>query len=373
MKKKILFSLWLALIGVQARAQDLKVWVSDAVMVADGETVTTLTVYQTDPTDDQYVAFQMKMSVPKGIHIAQKKQGRVYVDDLTLNAERFEGLGHSLSGNMPDETTIVLSCVDMSNVAFYPDDAEGNTVEELFTIGLIADNTMTNGVYTISLSGVDFIHSDGSSNSPEGDVSFKLTVTGGQEPVETPVSYTLSAAGVGTLILPYDAALPEGLKAYNCTSLQGATIVLEERTAISANTPVLLQGEAGTYTFSGIPVAGSAPYTNGLLTGVLTAEEIASGYVLQTQGGVTGFYAVDSSKPVTVPANHCYLQVEAGVKQLSLLFPDDANHIDGPAASDNLRGPVYDLSGRKVVNRKSSNGKLPEGIYIREGKKSVVK
>ena len=366
MKKRIFFSLWLALFGVQAQAQNLKVWVGDAVMLADGETVTTLTVCQTDPTDNQYVAFQMKMNVPKGIHIAQKKQGRVYVDDLTLNAERFEGLGHSLSGNMPDETTIVLSCADMSNAAFYPDDAEGNTVEELFTIGLIADNTMTNGVYTISLSGVDFIHSDGSSNSPEDDVNFKLTVTGGQEPVETPVSYTLSAAGVGTLILPYDAVLPEGLKAYNCISLQGSTIVLEERTAITANMPVLLQGEAGTYTFSGIPVAGNAPYTSGLLTGVLAAEEITSGYVLQTQSGVTGFYAVDSSRPVTVPANHCYLQVEAGVKVLSFLFPDDADHIEGPAANGNPRGPEYDMSGKRIKEKQ-------KGIHIREGKKTIVK
>lgn len=366
MKKRIIFSLWLALLGVQVQAQSLRVWVGDAVMVADGETVTPLTVYQTDPTDNQYVAFQMKMNVPQGIHIAQKKQGRVYVDDLTLNAERFEGLGHSLSGNMPDETTIVLSCVDMSNVAFYPDDAEGNIVEELFTIGLIADNTMTNGVYTISLSGVDFIHSDGSSNSPEDDVNFQLTVTGGQEPVETSVSYTLSAAGVGTLILPFDAALPEGLKAYNCISLQGATIVLEERTAITANMPVLLQGEAGTYTFSGVPVVGNAPYTNGLLTGVLTAEEITSGYVLQTQSGVTGFYAVDSSKPVTVPANHCYLQVETGVKQLNLLFPDDVTLIDGPAASDNLRAPAYDLSGKRMKGKQ-------RGIYIRGEKKTITK
>jgi hypothetical protein len=365
MKKWILFSLWLALVGVQAQAQGLKVWINDAVITADGETKTMLTVYQTDPTDDQYVAFQMKLHVPKGIHIAQKKQGRVYVDDLTLNAERFEGLGHSLSGNMPDERTIVLSCVDMGNNPFYPDDADGNTVEELFTIGLVADNTMTNGVYTISLSGVDFIHSDGSSNSPEEEVSFKLTVTGGQEPVETPISYILSEAGVGTLILPYDAALPEGLKAYKCVSLQENTVVLEEQPGIAAHTPVLLQGKPGTYTFTGMPQGGDASYTSGLLTGVMEATEITTGYVLQTQSGVTGFYAVTPEKPVTVPVYHCYLEVEAGVRMLSVLFPDGVTGIKSLLISPE-EGPVYNVAGQRIT-------KTSKGINIREGKKIVVK
>ena len=367
MKKWIIFGLWLALVGVQVQAQGLKVWINDAVITADGETKTTLTVYQTDPTDDQYVAFQMKIHVPKGIHIAQKKQGRVTVDDFMLNAERFEGLGHSLSGNMPDEKTIVLSCVDMGNNPFYPDDADGNTVEELFTIGLIADSTMTNGTYPISLSGVDFIHSDGSSNSPEEEVSFKLTVTGGQEPVETPISYILSEAGVGTLILPYEAALPKGLKAYKCVSLQENTVVLEEQSSIAAHTPVLVQGEPGSYTFTGMPQGGDAFYTSGLLTGVMEATDITMGYVLQTQSGVTGFYLVNSGKPVTVPANHCYLQMEAGVRMLSLILTDDATGVKSltPALSED-GGIIYNTAGQRT-------SRIGKGINIREGKKIVVK
>ena len=367
MKKWIIFSLWLALVGVQAQAQGLKVWINDGVITADGEKKTTLTVYQTDPTDDQYVAFQMKIHVPKGIHIAQKKQGRVTVDDLMLNAERFEGLGHSLSGNMSDEKTIVLSCVDMGNNPFYPDDADGNTVEELFTIGLVADSTMINGSYTISLSGVDFIHSDGSFNSPEEEVSFNLTVTGGQEPVETPISYILSESGVGTLILPYNAALPKGMKAYKCVSLQDTEVILEEQPGIAANTPVLVQGEPGTYTFTGKPQGGSAFYTSGLLTGVMEATDITTGYVLQTQSGVTGFYLVNSEKPVTIPACHCYLQVEAGVGMLSFILTDDATGIKSftPALSED-RGVIYNAAGQRTAE-------MSNGINIREGKKIVAK
>ena len=33
----------------------------------------------------------------------------------------------------------------------------------------------------------------------------------------------------------------------------------------------------------------------------------------------------------------------------------------------------YDLSGRKIVNGKSSNGKLPKGIYVHRGRKTVIR
>jgi len=362
MNRNILFALWLALTGVQAQAEGLRVWVNDAVMTADGSTVTYLTVCQTDPTDNQYVGFQMQMRVPEGIHIAQRKQGRVYVNDATLNEQRFEGLGHALSVNMPEATLIKLSCMDATNNApFYPDDAEGNTVEELFTIGLTADATMTNGTYTVTLSGVDFIHSDGSSNSPESEVSFRLTVTGGQEPVVTSITYTLPEAGIGTVILPYAAALPEGVSAYRCTGVEGTSVVLEAQSEIAANTPLLLMGTPSTYTFTGTSEAVENSYTSGVMTGVLQAEEITSGYVLQQQEGVTGFYRVGSS--ITVPANRCYLNVDSNVKMLSLKFIEDGVETVKKALED---GEAFDLGGRRVT-------RTQKGVYIRNGKKVVIK
>ena len=35
--------------------------------------------------------------------------------------------------------------------------------------------------------------------------------------------------------------------------------------------------------------------------------------------------------------------------------------------------PVYDLSGRKILNRNSVNRKLPKGIYIVNGQKVVIR
>ncbi len=52
--------------------------------------------------------------------------------------------------------------------------------------------------------------------------------------------------------------------------------------------------------------------------------------------------------------------------------PDDSDALETPKADDLNKGAVYDLSGRKVADRKSLNGKLPKGIYIKDGKKIVL-
>ena len=166
------------------------------------------------------------------------------------------------------------------------------------------------------------------------------------------------------------------MRAYRCVSLRESTVVLEEQEGIAAHVPVLLQGEPGTYTFMGTPQqGGSASYTSGLLTGVMQAETITAGYVLQTQGGATGFYAVNPEKPLTVPAGRCYLQAEADVKVLNIVFPEDATSLNEElrVKNEELEGvAIYNLAGQ-MVNGRSVNGKLSKGIYIRGGKKRIVK
>ena len=44
-----------------------------------------------------------------------------------------------------------------------------------------------------------------------------------------------------------------------------------------------------------------------------------------------------------------------------------------PAPSLKGEGSVYDLQGRQIVNGKLSNGQLPKGVYIVNGKKVVIK
>ena len=67
----------------------------------------------------------------------------------------------------------------------------------------------------------------------------------------------------------------------------------------------------------------------------------------------------------------------ASIKAFNMSFEEDADGI-GTIQNSNFKiqngeDAWYDLSGRKMANGKSSNGKLPKGIYIHNGRKEVMK
>ena len=254
-------------------------------------------------TETNLSGFQFKLYLPEGLSVTTNASGQFV---------------YTQSGRIANHTVNFRALDDGGYlVVVYSMDANVITGSsgELMSISVTADGTAsTSGNGTLSNIRITDVSS---STSSCNDVTFAVTLASKRE-----ISFTLSEAGVGTLILPYDAALPDGLKAYKCVSLQGTMVVLEEQESITAHTPVLMQGEPGTYIFTGMPAEGDASYTSGLLTGVMEATTITTGYVLATQNGVTGFYKLEPG--TTLPANRCYLQVEAAAKMLELLFPEDA-------------------------------------------------
>lgn len=356
----------LAMFGLQASGHNLKVWMNSPKFVADGKTVNYLTVYQTDITGSEYVSysnFQMQLNVPEGITLAQKKVGPNMVNNVQLYAARFEYVGATLSSNQPSKTAIKLALSNDTGNTYYQYDEydEGeNIIEELFTIGLIAAPTMKNGTIEITMSDVKFILLDASANVPAEQVKTTVTITGGTSD-GTDIPFTMSEAGYGTLILPFAAELPEGLKAYKCTALDGTTVQTEEQTQIAANTPLLIAGTAGNYTFTGIPSYTENSYTEGLLTGVLTSTSITDGYVLQNLSNGLGFYQVEPGSSITVPANKCYLTVSSEVKYFDIDIPL-ADGIEKINNCETLNGTLYNINGQTV------NGSY-RGIIIRNNKK----
>ena len=162
-------------------------------------------------------------------------------------------------------------------------------------------------------------------------------------------------------------AIPAGVTASTAV-IKGNWISLTEISgAIPASTPVVLQGAEGFYSFMPIDEAGTAGEND--LKG--TAEPLAATgiqYVLAEKNGVVGFYKAEG----TIPAGKAYIEYTgaAGVKGFVL---DDATGIEeihnAQCIMHNGAGAVYDLSGRQIVNRKSSNSKLHRGVYIQNGKK----
>jgi hypothetical protein len=357
--KNLLLCLLLALCWVPAKAQTgtLQVWMDDIEMTADGESIAILSVYERDTAS--YTAFNFSLLVPPGIKLAMRKVGRETTEWIELSERAAD---HDIACNQVDTSTIKVIAYSMTLSDFYPDDENGDSLDLICRIGLIADPEMYNGRYTIEMNPCKFVKEDVDASVPEYTIKARLTVTGGKDPMG--VDYTLSDAGYGTLILPFDAELPTGLQAYTCTSTLGNDVLLSRQEKIEANKPVLIVGTPGNYTFDGINLWNEDSYSEGLLTGVFVSTDITSGYVLQTHGDITAFYRVDSDKPTTISPNHCYLTLGNGPQRINLKV-ENVTGLDS-VTQDDQAVPTYDLNGRKTNVQQ-------QGPFIRNNKKQIRK
>ena len=194
--------------------------------------------------------------------------------------------------------------------------------------------------------------------------------------------YVMTAAGWGTIIIPFDCEKPEGLTIYECTSVNDAKLVVEEVNNFKANTPYLLKGTKGeqtNYLLEGYAAKHADTYTNGVMTGVYSEQEPpADSYILQNHPEMAGlaFYHVTAGKGVTVSANRCYINPQSGGFK-SILFPDDeTNGVVNANALDSTLVDVYTTAGVKVkhqVEMGKALNDLPAGLYIINNKKIVKK
>lgn len=134
-------------------SETLQVWADPISIVADGTTISTLTVSEHDTYN--YTAFNMAFIVPEGITVAKVRQGRDWVDDCHLTARASST--HVITCGQPDPTTIKVISDSSTLADFYPDDEDGNPLDALFTIGLLAAEDMTPGDYKIEILDVKFV------------------------------------------------------------------------------------------------------------------------------------------------------------------------------------------------------------------------
>ena len=172
---------------------------------------------------------------------------------------------------------------------------------------------------------------------------------------------TVNEGGHSTLVLPYEAAMPDGCEAYTVTGVNEQNkLVGEAIQTIPANKPVLLEN-AGTYDFSAnnVTVAATpAELTNGILTGVYdnSTKTPVGSYALQTQDGVQAFYhAISEEVAPTMTPFTAYLTDDASnqANVNRLIFDFEDNDVTGieqveAAAKAATVVEIYDLSGRKV-------------------------
>ena len=194
---------------------------------------------------------------------------------------------------------------------------------------------------------------------------------------------TVTSAGATTLMLPFDANLPSGVKAYDLTYTSGSTTLTATSVdKITANQPVLINAAAGNYTFNvsnSTEISyGTETYTNGVLTGVYIQSNKtgdhkavsyvpANSYVLQNGASGLGFYKVAADNTIKITSFRAYLTASASAREfLGINFDEGASNIDQIEVAPVDDDVIYDLSGRVIEHP-------TKGIYVKNGKKFIVK
>lgn len=189
------------------------------------------------------------------------------------------------------------------------------------------------------------------------------------------VTIALSSYGESTYCYGHDLDFSQtnDIKAYIASGYYPQTgyVLLTRVLEVPAGTGIVVRGEEGTYK---VPYGESSAYYLNLLVGNVepitvepTEGEYANLYLTEGNSGL-GFYPVTT--PFVMDANRARLQLptslvssESGVK---IFYEEDTDAIhDVLGTSDTF---VYDLSGRKVTD-----GKQLKGIFIRNGKKILIK
>jgi hypothetical protein len=160
-------------------------------------------------------------------------------------------------------------------------------------------------------------------------------------------------------------ATPDGITAYIITGISGTTATASSISYIPQNVGVLLYSESALSDIRARGYSGDAgTFTSNKLVGVNAATSLAAeaGYILYgdafvlTTGG-------------TLPANRCYLPASgpASSRGLNIDTGDGTTFISAISKDEMNNERWFDLQGQRIVRPQK------KGIYIRDGKKVVIK
>jgi len=192
-----------------------------------------------------------------------------------------------------------------------------------------------------------------------------------------------------TLILPFDATIPEGWIVHSVNADYGMRqkfyFVLDKEYAeeIRANVPYLIQVPAPaarsaqypTVTFYGVPRNDSDNYTDGIMTGSHVATTVPTGNFALTMDPDYGpcFLRVTEDDPKVLPEHRAYIS-DPVATQTDKLFhilvepgPNVPTGLTGIEADVDSMVDVYSISGvllRTAVPAGSALNTLQPGVYI---------
>lgn len=257
------------------------------------------------------------------------------------------------------------------------------TIDAKNNAELILSNTSNDGRCYMAFNSFDKLFNCYAQNSGQDPVQIYKQLTG---------HFTITEASYATYYTDKAFIMPDGVKGGIVTERpQNGGLVLTyyytPGSLVPPLTPIVLKGNAGNYIFPLTSTTEEAPAGN-LLRGTLSdgntaSNDDASGttyYQLSMEEeGIGFYYGADNGAAFDIGANKAYLvlttEQQQSMKQTGLIFTDIEEDVPAaiapisPAAHP-AAPSLYDLGGRQVQPK---HGTLPQGIYIMNGQKVLVR
>lgn len=165
--------------------------------------------------------------------------------------------------------------------------------------------------------------------------------------------YTLTDAGVGTLILPFNAEIPANVdwQLFECAGLDGGTLLLRPAAEIKRNVPYIVSGTPATATFAGPNAIDQAPvlFGDNILKGTMLENKYQftdGDYILQKQNDNVAFYKYTTGNWAAAPFR-AFVQTTVGGSKINIFGDDD----DTTSISDIVKtlrpAGIYTIDGKR--------------------------
>lgn len=156
-----------------------------------------------------------------------------------------------------------------------------------------------------------------------------------------------------------------------------ASKTYNEGDVIPAKTAVVLKANEGNYFFAGTTETGERPTATNLygsdVETTTNVEGMGKYYMLSldaksTPGSIGFYWGADGGGAFTSKAHKAYLALPTSAQVKGFAFNDVTNGITAKTTTtEQANAPVYSLTGVRM------SGPLPAGIYVRNGKKFIVR
>ena len=344
--------------------------------------------------------FQFDLYLPEGMTAAKSNKGRIIG---SLSAGRLpDEDGHELTFSEQQDGAIRFLCSSQYDETFTGTDGE------IATLTISIDAGVAVGDYPVYLRNMKLTETDISKFYTTEEVETTVTVTGAADGrvvldetsttapdvasgVDVRVKRTINAGEWSTICLPFAMSQAQCQAAFGSDveigDFTGCTVVddnvsvnFSNVTAMEANHPYIIKVSSAVseFTVDGVDIAAdnaevkvnkSGRKYNRFIGNYENGTELEDGFLFLN---ANKFYFSNGSTKIKAFRGYFNLETADAYyeesRRIALVFGETTAIDNGKLTMDNEAGAIYDLSGRKV-----SNGQLKKGLYIKNGKKVVVK